>query len=269
MAAIEGTFFHATGGNLSVAWSRAVTETRKRTRREVSPLLFSFGGLDQEAPEELAAIRTLLDECLGQSDMQSVQTVANTIFPQGIWQFHRNDRHAFFNAYLDSLPDYVGMAPSKNSRGLYFARLIAYGIDPRTGRGDLTHLNQLEFIIQHCNRGVRRSMFQAALFDPSRDQTASAQLGFPCLQHVTFVPDFHSQALTTNAFYATQQLYERAYGNLLGLARLTKFMAKETDLRPAEVNCYVAIEKMDRRLKTGRALDRLLGAVEEAASSEK
>ena len=33
-------------------------------------------------------------------------------------------------------------------------------------------------------------------------------LGFPCLQHLSFVPDFHDGALALNAFYATQQLYE-------------------------------------------------------------
>lgn len=269
MSASSLQFFHATASNLSEAWARAMAETWRRSPKEISPLLFSFGGLDQDTPDELPQVRDALDECLALTKMQSVQTVANTIFPQALWQLYRDDRQEFFSAYLESLPDYVAMAPSKNRRGLYFARLIGFDVDPTSDKKDNTRDgNQLEFVIQHCKPGVRRSMFQAALFDPSRDQTASAQVGFPCLQHITFVPNFQSRTLTLNAFYATQQLFERAYGNLLGLARLTKFMAGEIDLNPSTVNCYAAIEKADRRPTASNSLNRLLALLDEISGSE-
>ena len=105
-------------------------------------------------------------------------------------------------------------------RGLYFERMVMYGRGPCDG-------NQLEWILSQfgSRKGVRRSMLQAATFDPGRDHVASAQLGFPCLDHVSFVPT--RAGLVVNATYATQQVFDKAYGNYLGLTRLGAFMAKE------------------------------------------
>ena len=117
--------------------------------------------------------------------------------------------------------------------------------------------NQLEFIITHCQKRKRRAMLQAAVFDPVRDQTGSALQGFPCLQQISFVPDFRHSTLSLNAFYATQQLFVKAYGNWLGLCRLGDFVSGQTDLRFATLNCFAGIQKMDQRPKSGDLLDRL------------
>ena len=58
-------------------------------------------------------------------------------------------------------------------------------------------------------------MFQACVFDPIRDHTGAAQQPFPCLQHISLVPDERSGTLSLNAFYATQQLFTKACGNWL------------------------------------------------------
>jgi hypothetical protein len=88
-------------------------------------------------------------------------------------------------------------------------------------------------------------MFQASIFDPLRDHTRSGQLGFPCLQHVSFVPNFPAKTLMLNAFYATQQGFERAYGNFLGLCRLGAFVAHEVGLTFDRMTCFAGVEKMD------------------------
>ena len=124
--------------------------------------------------------------------------------------------------------------------------------------------NQIEFIIQHCKPGVRHSMFQASLFDPARDHTAAAQLPFPCLQHVTFAPNFKAGTLSMTAFYATQQLFEKGYGNYLGLARLGLFVGNEVGLALDRVSCFVGIEKMEEKPNEGPELDALVCVCEEA-----
>ena len=98
--------------------------------------------------------------------------------------------------------------------------------------------NQLEWILsQYARRkGVRRSLLQATTFDPQRDHTASARLGFPCLQHVSFEPT--KVGLVVNAFYATQQIFDKAYGNYLGLAQLGGFMAHEMNLPFSSSQCH-------------------------------
>lgn len=62
-----------------------------------------------------------------------------------------------------------------------------------------------------------------------------------------------------NAFYATQQLFVKAYGNWLGLWRLGAFVAHEAGLRFDRLTCFAGIEKMDsdKRPRPGDPLDRL------------
>jgi hypothetical protein len=72
----------------------------------------------------------------------------------------------------------------------------------------------------------------------------TALLVFRCLQHVTFVP-MHDGTLTMNAFYATQQIFRKGYGNYLGLCRLGAFMAGEMGLKLSRVCISVGVAKMD------------------------
>ena len=81
----------------------------------------------------------------------------------------------------------------------------------------------------------------------NRDHVASAQLGFPCLQQISFDPT--KAGLIMNSFYATQQIFDKAYGNYLGLARLGAFMAHEMGIPLAQINVMVGIAKLERIAK--------------------
>lgn len=105
---------------------------------------------------------------------------------------------------------------------------------------------------------MRRSMFQASVFDPARDHVADAQLQFPCLQHVSFEPT--TQGLVINAFYATQQLFVKAYGNYLGIAQLGAFMAHEMKTKLLRMNVVVGIAKFERISKSDADLKPLIAA---------
>ena len=101
-------------------------------------------------------------------------------------------------------------------------------------------------------------MLQATTFDPGRDHDATAQLGFPCLQQVSFEPT--GAGLVVNAFYATQQIFDKAYGNYLGLAQLGTFMAHEMDMPLARLNVMVGIAKLERITKSDADLAPLVAA---------
>jgi hypothetical protein len=62
--------------------------------------------------------------------------------------------------------------------------------------------------------------------------------------------------LAVNAIYPTQFLFERAYGNYLGLCRLGLFVSQELKLELAQVTCYVGIAV---RADSGVAKSRLTG----------
>ena len=256
--------------NLSLAWAEAFLAVRSKKEHRLAPLTLSFSGFEDSTVVEDQDIRLALDAVMADAGMQKIQTVANTIFPQALWRRAKGDRQALYSAYRENLPEYVAMEPHKNRRGLYFGRLIAFDLDHKTG-DRLPHIpvdsipengNQLEFIIQRCKKGVRLSEFQASVFDPARDHTKAAQLGFPCLQHVTFVPCFAAGTLMLNAFYATQQLFEKGYGNYLGLARLGLFVASQVGVSLLRVTCFVGVEKMESKPREGPLLDAVSQACE-------
>lgn len=238
--------------DISQAWAKAVLHVIDHAGPEISPLILSVTGFDERgAVPETPAIRSALDALLLAKRMRSVEDIAFTIFPQRLWQVAQGDRAALFRYYKDAFPRYQAMNSRDNRRGLYFERMTGYGRGPCDG-------NQLEWILSQYEgrEGVRRSMFQASVFDPDRDHVADAQLQFPCLQHVSFEPT--KQGLVVNAFYATQQLFVKAYGNYLGIAQLGAFMAHEMKTKLLRMNVVVGVAKFERISKSDADLQPLI-----------
>jgi len=242
--------------DISRAWAKAVLHVIEHAGPEISPLILSVNGFEEQGTiPEIPAIRKALDTLLLTKRISSVDDVAFTIFPQRLWRVAQGDRAALFRYYKDAFPRYQAINRQDNRRGLYFERMTMYGRGPCDG-------NQLEWILSQFerpkSRGVRRSMFQASVFDPERDHVPDAQLQFPCLQHVSFVPT--KQGLVVNAFYATQQLFVKAYGNYLGIAQLGAFMAHEMRTKLLRMNVFVGVAKFERISKSDADLQPLISA---------
>lgn len=246
--------------NLSRAWSRLLLGILDGAGTEVSPLVLSVTGFDDKGvvPED-PVVRQAVDQLLKRKGRLKVEDVAFTIFPQRLWEMSRGDRTRLFTLYRATFPRWQAMNKKANGRGLYFERMVMYGRGPSDG-------NQLEWILsQYGSRaGVRRSMLQATTFDPGRDHVASAQLGFPCLQQVSFEPT--AAGLVVNAFYATQQIFDKAYGNYLGLAQLGAFMAHEMDMPLARLNVMVGVAKLERITKSDPDFAPLVAAAQALVS---
>ena len=240
--------------NLSRAWSRLLLHVLEHPGTEVAPLILRLTGFCRNniVLEDLA-LRQELDHLLKRKKKFLVEDIAFAIFPQRIWDSSHGDRIQFFTTYRNIFPRLRAMNKRANGRGMYFERLVMYGRGPCGG-------NQLEWILsQYGSRtNVRRSMLQATTFDPGRDHVTNAQLGFPCLQQISFVPT--KAGLVLNAFYATQQIFDKAYGNYLGLARLGTFMAHEMDMSMAQLNVMVGVAKLERITKKDRDLVPLINA---------
>jgi hypothetical protein len=235
-------------------------------------------GLSLAETHEEPLVRAL-NACLDQDGHQAVEKVAFTIFPERIWRLCGGDRHQLYREALRNLRALVAWDPRKNQRGMYFARLIGFGIDHKTGASlgyEPTKTlaadgNQLEHIIRQCKKSVQRGrkvarmQLQAAVFDPFRDLTTSGQPSFPCLQHIAFDPDVDTRGLALSAFYATQQLYVKAYGNWLGLCRLGAFVADQSGLKLTRFTCFVGVEKMDKAPRSGTLHAELLRTAQEVA----
>jgi hypothetical protein len=236
--------------NLSYAWARAVRTALGR-RGEVAPLVVSVAGsfecgmphIDSELEKKLDALLQI------ESGRLSIDTVANTLFPQSLWNAGR-PRKELFDRFLRLWPK----IKKSNQHGHYFHRLLTLG-DPTVCDG-----NQLEFIIgtYTARTGVRRSMLQATTFDAKTDHTKAALRGFPCLQQVSFAVQ-RDKTLSVNGFYAYQYMGQRAYGNYAGLCRLGHFVAHELGTTLGRMTCYAGIAQCDIGAKKLRAVLSHLG----------
>jgi hypothetical protein len=225
--------------NISLAWAQVVERLAARGTSSLSPLLLSIAFDGSGDIGETPDIRSAVDNFLAAQGKRSTENVAWTIFPEQYLKIAKGDRALFYDLFNRAFRRIRKFNPQNNRRGSYFQRLIDLNDG---GKGP----NQLEWIIkqylQHPG-SRRRSKYQATTFDPARDHSGAGQLEFPCLQQVSFT--FDDGRLRLNAFYATQQIARKAYGNYLGLARLGRFVAKEMGLSFVQLNVFVGMAKMD------------------------
>ncbi len=222
--------------NLSLAWAKAFLKVLNSGQSQVSPLIVKISDFPNQTIPEDPEIRRSLDDSLVRMQLQSVNRVANTIFPHSLWNPDLA-RGVLFDRYKRIWPRIK--IDRLNRYGVYFHRLIAF----EDGESEV---NQLEHIITTWNsHNHRHSALQAALFDPRKDHSRSRLRGFPCLQQVAFSPIGANGrgGLAVLGFYATQYIFEKAYGNYVGLFRLGHFMAKEMNLRLTEMTCIASYAK--------------------------
>ena len=236
--------------NLSLAWAETFLASLEPGVEEISPMSITVRDLIDDVPE-MMEVRNALDQTLVNCGKFKTHTTANTIFPISLWNPEKN-REDLFLRYHKILPG-LKRADHHNRYGVYFERLVDYGIERQ---------NQLDFIIKSYKGGNhRRSALQAAVYNPLSDQRNQPLRGFPCLQQVAFVPYPHLGQLAIHGFYATQYLFERAYGNLLGLARLGTFMAHEMGLQLSRITCTASVAKYGNT--TRRDLSLLAASIRE------
>jgi hypothetical protein len=223
--------------NLSRAWARVLVALAQPGVDEIVPLQVTISDFDPESSIEIPAIRSALDEDLKAKKLFSSETVASTIFPQSMWN-PKLPRENLFARYSTVLPALKKC--KQNMNGIYFERFTAHGSKK---------FNQLDFILksrlgdEHRKGNKRRSVLQLCVMEPDRDLTNQPLRGFPCLQQVSFAPHGRDE-LAVNGFYATQFIYQKAYGNYLGLFNLGRFVAHELGLRLTQVTCFTGIAQM-------------------------
>jgi len=235
--------YSLTSDNISSAWALAFLHVMSRGAKDITPLVVSVEFSSRNSVAEHDEVRKALDKQIlalrsKHLNLQSCHTVANTIFPQSMW--NPNDDHAavrLFTRFEKAWPRIKRCR--QNRRGSYFRRLTAF-----RPTGESQPVNQLEHIIDTYRRGNhRRSALQAAIFDPALDHKNSPQLGFPCLHQVAFTPVDETD-LAVTAFYATQYMFDRAYGNYLGLCRLGRFRASEMGLSLVRMVCIASVAQL-------------------------
>lgn len=218
--------------NLSEAWAKAFLRVARTQKRELGPLVVTID--TTFGVSERKDIRAVLDGALSAAGEFPVDTVAGTIFPRSMWN-RSVPRTALYKRYERIWPG-IKKIP-QNRRGTYFRRFTAFGENK---------LNQLESVLstwetaKEAGRGHRRSALQLAVLDPNVDLVHLPRIGFPCLHQVSIVPGADG-LLTLTGYYATQTMFEKAYGNYLGLANLGAFVAHELRLPLTSITCITSM----------------------------
>lgn len=246
--------------NLSFGWGRAFLKVFDRGKNASAPLLISICGFNGSVPAENARIRHGLDAFLAKQSKFSSDVTASLIFPYKFWTrsgcLPPND---FFAKYLTQLLPRLQRRDPRNRNGTYFQRMISFeGVLPGNGKRETATKNQLEHILyiwdrdRAKSRRPRHSALQVACLDPVKDHTGQPVRGFPCLQQLSFSYD-DSGGMAVNAFYPTQYLFDRGYGNYLGLCHLGHFMAQAMGLTLVRLNCLVTCPELGGARKSSLA----------------
>ncbi|HTT76710.1 MAG TPA: hypothetical protein VMF50_12125 [Candidatus Binataceae bacterium] len=163
----------------------------------------------------------VIDDFLSKHD-KSVETVANTIFPIGL--YYRYGAPAFFDVFRDNVLKKVRR--SGHWSGYYFERMMQFPVPA----GEPP--NQLWDIVERIRSKHVRALnkFELSLFDPVRD-VDNSPYGGQCLSFLSFkiVPAV-TKSLALTAIYRNHFYIEKLLGNLIGLGRLMLFVAREADL---------------------------------------
>ncbi|MGN2253199.1 hypothetical protein ACFWZ4_07475 [Frateuria sp. GZRe12] len=218
--------------------------------------------------EVTADDRTILrnvDEALRRhSNGFTVETVASTIFPNGLYR--RLGRPGFYRPAIEQ----IRRGQSPGAWGTYALRLMS-----RTGRKGT--FNPLEDAIKKITEMKRRGrMWQSVLevglhdaiefpeggselplYDPHVDRRKLRNM--QCLSHLSFkITD--RERLDLTAMYRHHYYAHRALGNLVGLAQLLGFVAKESGMQIGSLTCLSTHAELDGGLGSRSDVCRVIQA---------
>lgn len=236
LACIEDT-------NLSHAWAKVFVEAMKRPKSNPAPVVITLTGFVDGLPVEDLETRQELDKTLTAMGKNSTRVSSLMIFPYDQWvRKGRPPRDEFFTWCVERFAPRLKARDPRNRRGLYFERMMRHpaGAGTHTYDGNqLKHIIDLWYWCQDHGKRPRQSALQVACFAPHKDHNLQPRQGFPCLQQVSFTYD-NSGGMAVSAYYPTQYIFDRGYGNYLGLCHLGAFMAHELGLELVRLNCFVA-----------------------------
>jgi hypothetical protein len=230
--------------NLSHAWGKAFLRMMGPNSVHAPITLSVETFTNRGLPIEDPAIREATDAALKNHGLLPIANTAYTIFPNDSWEFQKQPPHEkFAPAFKKWVFPFMYRSHRGNRTGTYFQRIVAFGAEiDKQGHLSPEHVDQPAKILAFW-RGAgshRRSALQMACFDPNRDHHGKARSGFPCLQQVSLSYDSQHDGLAITGYYPSEFIFDRGYGNYLGLCHLGRYMAKNMGLHLIRMNCVIA-----------------------------
>jgi thymidylate synthase len=187
-----------------------------------------------------------VDAFLRSKGKKGVDTVANTLFPAGLYRRHGAPK--FYQRFEENVLPVVGK--SDRWSGYYFERMI------RLPNGQGKPVNQLADIVARIkNPNVRaRNKFELQIFDPIRD-VDNSPYGGQCLSFASFKlrKENGVDVLDLTAMYRNHFYIEKLLGNIIGLGQLMDFIAKEGRVTVGAMTLVSTHAQVDRPDSTSTA----------------
>lgn len=188
------------------------------------------------------AVAESLDAFLVAHKHYSNHTVAETIFPG--YEYVRRGVEGVYSVYPDEIYPRIKNLREISRWGTYAHRLV------RRHHEDGTVYNPLKDCIRKMrDTRPKRAAYELGLgygFDLATyddDQDRRARMGGPCLSHLSF--KFIDAKIHLTAMYRSHYYVQRAYGNLLGLARLLAFVAEQVGVAPGPLVCHSTMARLE------------------------
>lgn len=261
----------APSANLSEAWVNVLQAMNAEPSGTATNVMIT---VKNPAEPDLPDVRAVLDATLQARERQRVNTVASTLFPSAFYADPGFDwspelpqsavdaldaaAEGLYREYLEILPSLRRVKANQN--GTYFSRMIAW--PGKAGHG----INQLAQRVHYFRsarsngQGTHNASDIAVAGDAElppisaglQEYAASdkRQIGFPCLVHIDL--SAHNGALALTAVYRHWHLVTRAYGNLVGLARLQAFLAQQSGFAIGELVVVAGYANTERPTYGGK-----------------
>jgi thymidylate synthase len=189
-----------------------------------------------------AEIISEVDAFLRGHHRNSLNGVANTIFPQSTYDRHGPE--AFYGVYRETvLPR---MKQMTRDWGRYFDRLTIWA---KVRGSEVTMINPLDDLVKFMKAQVAsertyRNTYEMTIFDPARD--AGKISNRQCLSFLSFKLTHENQLLLT-VMYRNHAYIARGLGNFIGLGRLMAFVAEQTGTTLGSLTCISTHAEIDHR----------------------
>ncbi len=268
-------------GNLADAWLDTLAFTNSQSGGTATNVMMT---VTQPTDPGHAVVHAALDDVLLSKGLHPVTTVANTLFPAALYpdpgfnwrpDLSETDARKLDTAAETLYTEYGRILPllrrhNGNHSGTYFSRMITWPGNAGNGRNQLD--DRIHYLrIARANRQMTHNADDIAiagdaeLEDPIlsgiQEYAASdiRQIGFPCLVHIDL--SVHAGAFSLTAIYRHWHLVTRAFGNLVGLARLQRFLAQQTGYEVGELVVLAGYANAERSTYGGKAgIDELIAA---------
>lgn len=222
-----------------MAWLAAAEAVHSAPGHEAHNVIIDVTDPLLESPID-QGITSEVDGFLRQRNHSPVRTVANTIFPKSLYDWH--GAPDFYEAYLKKV--YPRIKRPQGDWGRYFERMISFPLQKK-GKS----VNPLQDIIEKIKSQVRgsrcfKNVYELTIYDPIRD--AGPVMNRKCLSFLSFkLTDRMPRNLLLTAVYRNHYYIERLLGNLIGLSWLMKFVATETGVAVGELTIVSTHAEID------------------------